>query len=351
MVGNYTELNKQIAHIVFLTPGFAEDETDSFTIPAIQIFLRELQQQFNGKISIISFQFPRKVNNYQWNGINIYALGGNNKKAKKPFVWKKAKRLFKQLNEEIAITHIHSLWMGECALVASQLAKKYGIQHNCTLMGQDVLSDNPYFKKIKVLPQLITLSKFHSECLKTNHQLTSNIIPWGVPDRILKPSNKTIDLIVVSSLIPLKCVHEFVATAQGLKKEFPNINCKIIGDGPLKKKLERQIETAGLENNIELLGILAYDETQQLIAQSRILIHLSNFESFGMVVIEALSLNTKVIAKPVGIAKELKAVFKVNTIDETIVTIKEIFSQKDEVQATNFSIDKTVELYLNLFNE
>jgi len=344
-------LNNSTSHIVFLTPGFAENEQDSYTIPAMQLFFKEFQHHFSGKISIITFQFPRKAENYTWNGIDVYALGGNNKKVKKLLIWQKAKHLFKRLHAELEVTHIHSFWMGECAFIGAELAKKHHISHYCTLMGQDVLPGNSYFKKVKEIPQLITLSNFHSDQLKNNYQLTSNIIPWGIPSHKQKTRTKNIDLIVVSSLIPLKCVNEFVAVVQTLKKEFPAISCKIIGDGLLRKDIKQQIDSAELATNIELLGIKNYNETQQLIAQSKILVHLSNFESFGMVIIEALELNTKVIAKPVGIAKEIEEVIKVKTIGETKTAIQQLLTGKNDVASTKYPIEKTVQSYFSLLNE
>lgn len=343
-------MNKSVKHIIFLTPGFAIDESDTYTIPALQLFFKEFKKQFNGKISIISFQFPREAKNYKWNGIDVFALGGNNSKIKKPIIWKKAKKTFKQLNSELTITYIHSFWMGECALVGSELANKYNLTHNCTLMGQDVL-ENTYFKKIKKLPQLISLSNFHANQLQKNHQLSSIIIPWGVQQNQINSTKKIIDLIVVSSLIPLKCVNQFIGTVALLKEEFPSINCKIIGDGPLRKELEQETKSLGLSQNIEFLRILTYNETQEMIAQSKILVHLSSFESFGMIVIEALALDTMVVAKPVGIANEITQVIKVNTVKDAAIQLQEILKIDVPKVACNYLIENTVKQYLKLVNE
>jgi len=339
-------------HIVFLTPGFPENEDDSRCIPALQFFFKELKKQFAGKISIVSFQYPYQENTYQWNGIDVYALGGNNSRIKKRLVWQKVKQTFKQLNKEQPVSRIHSFWMGECAFIASELAEKYNLEHDCTLMGQDVLPGNDYFKKTKKVKRFITLSSFHNQQLITNYNINSIEIPWGIEDVEHQNQEKMIDVIGVGALTELKCYNEFIEVISTVKKDHPNIKCKIIGDGPLRSELQQKIDSLNLSENIELAGLLPYSKTQELIAQSKVLLHPSGFESFGMVIIEALANNTRVIAKPVGIANNVDEVIKVKGVDDAVKELK--ISLKEEEVATypfNYLVKNTVTKYIQLFNE
>ena len=63
------------SHIVFLTPGFAESEKDSTTIPALQVYLKNLKKKLpKTKMTIITFQFPfiNKVYDSIWkDGLNL----------------------------------------------------------------------------------------------------------------------------------------------------------------------------------------------------------------------------------------------------------------------------------------
>ena len=50
-------------------------------------------------------------------------------------------------------------------------------------MGQDVLSDNTYFSKIRKLPKLIALSSFQAQALTKNYGIKPElIIPWGMEE-------------------------------------------------------------------------------------------------------------------------------------------------------------------------
>ena len=341
--------NKQ--HLVFFTPGFPKDESDTTCITALQIFVKAFSQKFEGKVSVITFQYPFFTGSYQWHGINIYALGGSNQNFRKLFVRNRAKKCFKLLNVDWPVTHLHSFWLGECAWLASIIARQYSLPHSCTLMGQDVLPGNRYIKRIRSPIRLITLSDFHARQLQINYHVLSEIIPWGVSSLNIEAGEKSIDMIAVGSLIPLKCFDEFFMIISQIREIYPNITCKIVGDGPLFKLLSKRINTEGLTQNVELLGARPYEETQQLIAGSRFLVHLSEFESFGMVIIEALQLQTRVISKPVGIAAEIADVIKVDSIVEAVGYLEKTLLQRDVPRPIIYPVEQTVKEYQKVFAE
>ena len=75
----------------------------------------------------------------------------------------------------------------------------------------------------------------------------------------------------------------------------------IIGDGPLKNDLENMVKRAGLNSKISFYGQLPYQEVQQALAQSKLLILPSVcFEGFPMVIREAFSLGVAVAASNLG---------------------------------------------------
>ena len=78
----------------------------------------------------------------------------------------------------------------------------------------------------------------------------------------------------------------------------------LVGEGPQRNELLRKIELYGLRERVQLVGKKGYDETLRLIGESRVLLHTSLHEGFGMVLIEALAQGTQVLSVPVGIAAE-----------------------------------------------
>ena len=96
-------------HIVILSPGFAESEQDSTTIPALQIFIESLKKlNPHFIIQIIAFQYPYKSQAYHWKGLVVHPLNGRNSKLKKPFLWRKAWLKLKEINREKPIDILHS---------------------------------------------------------------------------------------------------------------------------------------------------------------------------------------------------------------------------------------------------
>ena len=121
-------------HIVFLTPGFAESESDSTTIPALQIYLKELSSRLSDtKLTLISFQFPFHSKPYPWNGITVIPLNGQNSRLKKYKTWTKARETLEKLHQRHKIDVIHSFWIGECTRIGSLFSKGLGIKHVVSL--------------------------------------------------------------------------------------------------------------------------------------------------------------------------------------------------------------------------
>ena len=107
-----------------------------------------------------------------------------------------------------------------------------------------------------------------------------------------------IQLIFVGRLVDIKNPTKLPNLVSNLPSAYSLL---IIGDGPKREAVEVAVDEAGMGDRIEIAGRLPHKETLQLIHESDILILPSETESYGAVVFEALSLNTPVIASPVGV--------------------------------------------------
>lgn len=85
-----------------------------------------------------------------------------------------------------------------------------------------------------------------------------------------------------------------------LEKENVNIPLYILGEGPDRRNIEKKIREAHQENRIFLLGNMK--NPYPWIKKSKMLIHSSKFEGFGLTLMEALILSKKVISSncPIG---------------------------------------------------
>jgi glycosyltransferase involved in cell wall biosynthesis len=110
-------------------------------------------------------------------------------------------------------------------------------------------------------------------------------------------------VLFVGRLSPEKGIRDLLSAWRILGPDGPNLD--IVGDGPDRKALEGQIEWDGLDR-VRLLGQLSFDETQNRIARSRLLVVPSTwFEGFPMVIREAYALGVPVAASRLGSLAEL----------------------------------------------
>ncbi len=342
---------------MFLIPGFPKDEFDSECNSAIQEFVLELKNRPEVTITFIAFQYPYDSKTYVWNGITVHAIGGRIKKGfSRLLIWRKVYQKAKLIHRSQPIDQVHSFWLTECALVGNYLAKKFKVKHSCTLMGQDARKSNKYIQLFRKFPTLITLSRFHTSQLKQNFSIDAeHQIPWGVKSTNLTPPIKNdardIDVLGVGNLVELKAFNKFIETIKQVKTSRPDIKAKIIGRGVEENNLRNFITENGLKDNIELFGSIPRDAVFEEMKQSKVLLHFSEYESFGMVLLEAQSFGVTVVSTPVGIAKELPAITIENPEDAAKRILEILQSEPSDAELLvkpEFQIANVADQYLNL---
>ncbi|MBS1527362.1 MAG: glycosyltransferase [Bacteroidetes bacterium] len=288
--------------LIILSPGFPKDEADSTCVPPQQVFVKNLKKTFPGlKIVALAFEYPYKAAEYQWNGVKVFAFGGSNKGGIKRILnWRKIRGKLRELHDGQHIIGILSFWLGDCALVGSRFARRQNLRHFCWILGQDAKKGNRYFKLVKPrASSLIALSDFVAAQVNKNYSIEPlHTIPPGIdPEMFDAPTvERDIDILGVGSLIPLKQFYMLVELANSVKNEFPNLKCVICGDGPEKKSLLTMIKDLGLESHITLTGELPHREVLKLMQRSKILVHPSAYEGFGVVILEALYGGAQVVS-------------------------------------------------------
>lgn len=288
--------------LVILTPAFPANETESTWVPAVQLFVRKLKENFPGiNITVLSFNYPSHTNSYLWNDISITGFNGmHKKKIHRLLLWRRVLKKLKQLKKEQTILGLFSFWCGECALVGKYFGKKHAIRHYCWISGMDARKENKLVKWIRpVGNELIAMSPFLVEEFYRNHGVKpGHIIPIGIDTAEYgsRSTNKDIDIIGVGSLHQLKQYDVFIRVVKKVSVVFPGIKAVICGDGQERDRLERMIRELHLENNLSLAGEKAHDEVLQWMQRAKIFLHTSAYEGFGMVYLEALYAGARVVS-------------------------------------------------------
>lgn len=117
------------------------------------------------------------------------------------------------------------------------------------------------------------------------------IVDQKLIDEVAIPSTRKYDCIFVGKLIDRKgivCLLDALKLYQG--KEL--LRVAVVGDGPLKSKV---LDFHAENIQIEYLGFLQPKECYEVIANSKVLILPSTFETWGLVVNEAVMLGANVV--------------------------------------------------------
>ncbi len=340
-------------HIVILTPGFADGEEDTACIPPLQVYLKHLQlMQPALRISVIAFQYPYQQGEYTWHGLTVYSSGGGNRKFPARLLsWNRAMRKFKQLHQQWPVTMIHSFWLSECAYIGTRLAKQFRLPHCVTLMGQDVKPSNKYLKKVSLSDlTTVAVSEYQKELFEaTTGSAANHLIPWGMEPFDVASEARTIDVLGVGSLIQLKQFDRWVAMVAALKERHPLRAC-LIGDGPQAAALQSKAAALGVEDCIEFTGQLPRDEVLQYMAKSKVLLHPSEYESFGFVFAEALQSGMYVVSHPVGAAQPSEK-WKVAATEEGLLeALEAVLPQQHYEPISLYPIASTVAAYLTIYD-
>jgi glycosyltransferase involved in cell wall biosynthesis len=127
------------------------------------------------------------------------------------------------------------------------------------------------------------------------HGFKGEVIPWtrGVDRDIFKPDwrgsgdaqGRTI-LLCVSRVSKEKNLEEF------FKLDYPNSRKIMVGDGPMLEKYRKQYP------DVEFVGFRTGPELAEYYANADVFVFPSRWETFGIVMIEAMACGTPVAAYP-----------------------------------------------------
>lgn len=113
----------------------------------------------------------------------------------------------------------------------------------------------------------------------------------------IKKGSNDLFMVTTSRLVKKNSIEDAVLSLKFLPE---NIKFLVIGDGPLRRKLEEVSEENGLGDRVSFLGEIDNDLILPYLKRSDIFIRPSVSEGFGNSFIEAMAAGLPVIATPVG---------------------------------------------------
>lgn len=348
--------DKQSTFII-LSPGFPKSEQDTTCLPAQQLFVQKLKENFPSfEIIVVSFQYPFHHTPYRWHGVDVIPLNGQNRrKFGRLLTWLRAVKALKKIQRSKNVVGILSFWCTETALIGKWFGKMYGIQHRCWILGQDARAGNRFVKWIRPSAnKLIALSDFLADEFFKNYSVKpANVIPNGVDINLFtKCTEKPIDILGVGSLIPLKQYEVFIRLIQQIKKTHPSIRAVICGEGIERNKLASLVNSLALNENVHLAGETDHKEVIQLMHQAKVFLHPSSYEGFSGACLEALHAGAEVISFCKSMKEDIPRWHIVKTEEEMLAQVLSRLQKADECQTppVSFPMEESVKRILALYN-
>jgi len=114
------------------------------------------------------------------------------------------------------------------------------------------------------------------------------------------PEPGTARIVAVASLDPVKGIANLVDAAAILAGRRGDFEVEIVGDGPLRPALERRARALGLGGRLSFRGLLPREEVAALMRRSAFAVVPSVWETFSVVLSEAMACGLPVVATDVG---------------------------------------------------
>jgi glycosyltransferase involved in cell wall biosynthesis len=110
-------------------------------------------------------------------------------------------------------------------------------------------------------------------------------------------ANREQPLVVAAGRhIPEKRIPAIPAAVAAARERIPDLRCVILGDGPDSEATRAKVRELGLERVVEMPGRVDHAEVMRTIAAASCLLHPSEREGYGLIVVESVSLGTPTIA-------------------------------------------------------
>lgn len=207
------------------------------------------------------------------------------------------------------VIHVHSLLVA--GPLALEIHKKYNIPYcvteHSTAFGRDLVSPRKWALLRESENFASHLSAVSNEfCLLLKQKLSGkeweflpNLLDRKFAEEIpiLKKENQ---FCAVGWMQPKKGFDILLKAFSILYKEKPEVKLILGGDGPERENLQKLAQTLNIEEAVTFTGALTRENVRLLMAESACFVLSSHVETFGVVVIEALSQGTPVVATKCG---------------------------------------------------
>jgi len=276
--------------------------------------------KFFERIDIICPYLRRPVRTKIFNNVFFHPLPPG-RLLRPLFIFKKGWPIINQFKPELIIAHAYGFQL--MSLGGWLLAKK---SRRPLVLEVMHVGGYPWAESIRDwLERQITfiflkLFAARAKIIRVINQSEAELLSsWGIPGEkiriipaiyldqiIFKPRpeiKKKYDLIFVGRLVTNKGLPLLLETFDSIKKTFPQLRLLVLGEGPLRFWLKKEIKKR--QGITYLFSVPKMKDVARLYNESRVVICTSSAEGGPRFVVEAMACGLPAVSTPVGLMKEI----------------------------------------------
>lgn len=187
--------------------------------------------------------------------------------------------------------HIHAHFANHPALAARLVHDLTKIPYSFTAHGSDLHRDPRGLKtKVEASSFTVAISEYNRRFIleRAGQELAPKIevLFCGADlahfrERAAAAGNGPFRIACVAALREVKGHTHLLAAIEAARAAGLNVECELAGDGPLRSRLEAEVERRGLKGSVRLLGPCQRDEVQALLERSDAIALTSILDSAG----------------------------------------------------------------------
>lgn len=239
-------------------------------------------------------------------------------------IWTKSVHLARQL-ERGGVKHLHAHFANHPALAAWIVHRLTGIGYSFTAHGSDLHIDQTMLaEKIDEARFVITISQYNqafiAEHVGAARADKVHIVHCGVDTDLFRPvagprqihADGPLRILCIAALRDVKGHRHLIDACALLSTRGIAFRCELVGEGPMRGTIERQVASLGLTNKVLLLGPLPQErilrklrEETDVVALTSILAPRGNREGIPVTLMEAMACALPVVSSRLSGIPEL----------------------------------------------
>jgi len=225
-----------------------------------------------------------------------------------PYLYIKFFKFFKNSD----IIHIisasgNALWLKDLpAILITKILSKKVIVNFVGGMALKNYHNWPWYKKLPfkladavVVPTDIFRKLFSLDNLSSKLHKIPHVVDVENFSRLPILPKDTKVIIAAKSLEKYAGYTFLIDIFKELKKNMSNLEFWILGDGPEKLKLKQKVKNMNLEG-VKFFGNVKHKNMPEIFNQGSIFVHATKYESFGLVLVEAMASSLPIVAFNIG---------------------------------------------------